>query len=143
MRSKKRSAARHPQPPEPVTCFVDASLGRTVVELLRAAGFAAVAHDDLFAQGTPDTEWLPEIGARGLPVLTKDTRIRYTPAELEALRRAGVQQFVLVSGNLKSEQMAEAFIMAMLRMDRLVRKHRGPFVARLNRAGEITRVTRL
>lgn len=53
------------------------------------------------------------IGARGLPVLTKDTRIRYTPAELGALRRADVRLFVLISGNLKSEQMAEAFVRAM------------------------------
>lgn len=143
MRSKKRSAARPPQPPEPVTYFTDASLGRTVAERLRAAGFSVSAHDDLFSQGTPDTEWLPEVGARGMPVLTKGTRIRYTPAELEALRRAGVRLFVLISGNLKSEQMAEAFARAMPRMDSLVRKEAGPFVARLNRAGEITRVTAL
>ncbi|WP_437796354.1 hypothetical protein [Sorangium sp. So ce693] len=55
---------------EPFTYFVDRSLGRgLVVEALRAA---KLAHDDHFAQNTPDAEWLVEIGRRGWVVLTKD-----------------------------------------------------------------------
>ncbi len=139
MKSKKRSAAKSRQPPE-ITYFADASLGHILVERLRENGFAVVAHDDLFAQGTPDTKWLPEVGRRGWPVLSKDARIRYTPAELEALGRAGVRLFVLIGGNLRSEQMAEAFSKAKDRMARLLRRERHPFVARINSQGKVTGV---
>ena len=42
-------------------------------------------HDDHFAPDTPDTVWLAEVGARGWVVLTKDSRIRRHPLELQAL----------------------------------------------------------
>jgi hypothetical protein len=52
--------------PEPFIYFVDRSLGRgIVVETLRAAGQQVHAHDDHFAQNTPDTTWLTEVGRRG------------------------------------------------------------------------------
>jgi len=140
MKSKKRSAAKSRQPPEPTTYFADASLGHILVDRLRENGFSVVAHDELFAQGTPDTEWLPEVGKQGWPVLSKDTRIRYTPPELEALGRARVRLFVLIGGNLRSEQMAEVFTKAKKRMARLLRKEKHPFLARISSLGTITRV---
>jgi hypothetical protein len=139
MKSKKRFAAKPPQPLE-ITYFADASLGHILANRLREAGFTVVPHDDLFEQGTPDTDWLPEVGRRGWPVLSKDTRIRYTPAELEALGRAGVRLFVLIGGNLRSEQMAEAFLKAKDHMAQTLRKEKRAFVARINSQGKVTKV---
>lgn len=107
---------------------------------MRESGFDITAHDERFPEGTPDTVWLPEVGASGQVVLTKDKKIRYTPQELAALRRARVRVFVLVGGNLRSEDMARAFIQARARMDALLAEHGTPFVARVNKEGQITRV---
>ncbi|MEZ5583574.1 MAG: hypothetical protein R3F37_13265 [Candidatus Competibacteraceae bacterium] len=52
------------------------------------AGIRIERHDDHFAQDTPDTEWLAEIGKRGWFVLTHDGRIRYKPNEQEAVFQA-------------------------------------------------------
>lgn len=48
------------------TFFVDRGLGRhQVPNALRAVGETVVCHDDLYAQDTPDTEWLQAEAAKG------------------------------------------------------------------------------
>lgn len=76
-------------------------------------------------------------------MLTKDQAIRYSPLEIQALKRAGVGQFVLTSGNMTADQMAKAFLAARNRMTATRRKHEGPFVARVGRDGNITTIKRL
>lgn len=102
-----------------------------------------VAHDDVFLQGTEDGVWLSRAGAEGWVVLTKDQAIRYSPAELLALRRAGVRQFVLARGNLTAGQMADAFIKARPAIEGLLRRTQGPFIARLTKDGSISQVQHL
>lgn len=99
--------------------FVDRSLGRIEVpRLLREDGWAlttlAEHYGEKVAQGIDDVDWLSVAGERGWPVLMKDTRIRRTTSEREALIGAGVRAFCISSGNLTSAVMAELFI-----------KHRG------------------
>jgi hypothetical protein len=43
---------------------------------LIVAGVAAITHDSVFAQDTPDEEWLTRAGREGWVVLTKDKLIR-------------------------------------------------------------------
>ncbi len=66
--------------------FVDENLdGPAFVDPLRAAGLDVTRHRDRFAQGVPDTEWLPIVAARGLIVLTSDGRMQFRPVEVEAI----------------------------------------------------------
>jgi len=88
-----------------------------------------VVHDDVFPPGTHDAVWLPHVGRNGWVVLTKDHRIRYRTGEREALLRANVRAFVLRSGNLTGQQMAEAFLRALPRIERLLRDRAAPFIA--------------
>lgn len=95
--------------------FVDRSLGRRQVpDLLRAAGWDLVTlaeHYDIPAdEDVADVDWLQLAGERGWPVLMKDERIRYRPAERAALLEHGVRAYCLTSGNLSGRQMAELFI---------------------------------
>jgi len=54
------------KPPEPVTFFLDRSLGSLkVAKALRDAHQSVVIHDDVFPQDAQDTTWLPEVGRRG------------------------------------------------------------------------------
>jgi ribosome-associated translation inhibitor RaiA len=67
---------------------------------------------------------------------TKDKMLRYRETEITALLAAKVRAFVLTSGNLRADEMAAAFIKALPRMERFLRKVKGPFVARVTRGGK-------
>jgi hypothetical protein len=61
--------------------------------------------------------------------------VRYRKTEIAALLAAKVRAFVLTSGNLRADEMAEAFVKALPRMERLLKKMRGAFVAGVTRSG--------
>ncbi|MFN9600883.1 MAG: hypothetical protein ACK56T_17820 [Dolichospermum sp.] len=125
--------------PESITFFTDRCLGAgTVPEKLRHAGIQVEIHDQHFGQGTQDVDWLPEIGQRGWVVLTKDERISRNKLERIAVARAQIKMFILTSQGLKGEEMAEIFIKATEQMQRFVRKHPAPFIAKISRDGKIT-----
>ena len=100
-KSKKRSAASLPSPPEGLVFFTDANLGRRIVpDALRAAGEKVMVHDECFPAGSEDPVWLRRAGEERWVVLTKDSRIRYRSNEIQALLTSGTRSFVLVSRNL-------------------------------------------
>jgi len=139
--SKKHSAASGP--PEPLTFFIDAALGRVMVaDALRREGLNVVLHDEIFPQGSPDEEWLPKIGRRGWVLLTKDDRIRSTTAQREILLAASVRAFILSGANLPGPAMAEAFRTAARRMQRVALGERRPFIARVTPRGEVRLLVR-
>ncbi len=101
--------------------MLDRSLGSIQVPaLLRAAGLRLHTLVDVY--GSPadedvlDHEWLSLAGQRRWPVLMKDQRIRYRPAERAVVIANGVQAFCLSSGNLKAAVMADQFLS---RIDRI------------------------
>jgi predicted nuclease of predicted toxin-antitoxin system len=111
------------KPPEPFTWFVDRSLGRRIIDSLRAAGFQVEAHADHFVDDAPDVVWLGEAGRRGWVVLTKDKAVRRNELEFQAIMTSEVACFSLGHGNLKSEQMAEAFVTARPGMEKALRRY--------------------
>ena len=58
--------------------------------MLRGEGHVAHVQRDTFGTGTQDVEWLPDVGARGWVLITKDKQIRRREIQLRALRQAGV-----------------------------------------------------
>jgi hypothetical protein len=123
---------------EPFGFFVDRSLGRTVVpNALRAVGEHVVAHDDCFAQNTPDADWLVEVGKRGLVVLAKDKALRRTELELRAILNANVACFSLGRGDLDGASMASAFIAALPNIKRVLRRDDTPIVASVSKSGAL------
>ena len=137
-KSKKRSAASSPSPPDRLVFFTDANLGRRVVpEALRTAGEEVKIHDDCFAPGTQDSVWLREVGRNGWVVLTKDSRIRYRRNEMEALLSSGTRSFVLVSRNLPGEEMAKIFVRALPGMKNLCAALSAPFIAHVHHDGKV------
>ncbi|WP_437876079.1 hypothetical protein [Sorangium sp. So ce513] len=125
---------------EPFAYFVDRSLGRgLVVEALRAANLDVHAHDDHFAQNTPDAEWLVEVGRRGWVVLTKDKNIRVNALERLALLRANVACIMLGRGDLTAPAMAQIFIDALPLIQRVLRRFALPLAVSLS-SGKSVRV---
>jgi len=114
-------------------------LGQKIIaDKLRQSGVKVEIHDQHFPQNALDEDWLTEVGRRGWIVLTKDDRIRYRPAELEAYRRNKVRVFIFGSGEMKAQEMADAFVRALPKISRLVRNKPAPFFARISRIGLVT-----
>lgn len=102
------------KPPDACVFFLDRNLGtKQVAEALCRAGAVVEIHNDHFLPDANDEEWLPEVGKRGWIVLTKEDRIRYRTPERTALMKAWVAMFALASGNLRGEEMAQAFVKAL------------------------------
>lgn len=104
-------ARRTEQPPE---FFVDRSLGKSIVEALRATGLTVHSMADVYgeerAQRLRDEVWLRDAGRRDWIVLTKDDAIRRRPAERDALTDAAVKAFCLTTAQLRGAEQIERFV---------------------------------
>lgn len=94
--------------------FLDRSLARRVVATaLRHAGWNIRTHIEVYGardQEVEDVEWLERCGSESWVALTKDSRIRYRPAEIATIRRHRVRAFALVGGNLEAPGQAARFL---------------------------------
>jgi hypothetical protein len=97
----------------------------------------AEVNGERVGQGLADTEWLHDAGTRGWVVLMKDDKIRYRPAELEALMAAGVCAFCVTNANLGGRATAERWgVPHRCRISRLSNVRRAmPWVGPAQRTG--------
>jgi hypothetical protein len=120
-----------PRSPQPLEFFIDRSLGRyKVAAALRAATWTLRTHHEVYGdrdEDVPDVEWLEYCGDEGFPVLTKDRRLRYRPAEIDAIVRFGVRAFVLTQGNFRGAEQAARFDRSRARIEEECAAP-GPFV---------------
>ena len=123
--------------PEPFTWFIDRSLGTNIVVDLRAAGFHVEEHSAYFAEDAPDVEWLGKAGELGWVVLTKDKAVRRNALERAAMLASGAACFSLGHGNLRAEQMAQAFVAARQRMEKALRRFEPPMTAVVTATGHV------
>lgn len=111
--------------------LVDRSLGKSIVEGLRAAGLTAHSMADIYgekrAQRLADEVWLRDAGDNDWVVLTKDDAIRRRPAERDALTEASVRVFCLTNRNLRGAEQTERFVSNRHRILRQSRKA-GPYI---------------
>jgi hypothetical protein len=120
--------------------FLDRSLGRITASRLREAGYVVHLIADRYpddASNVPDEEWIAEGCSNGWILLTKDKRIRYRAAELEALQEGHL--FCLVSGNVDINGMTRAFLEALPKIERVARQEPVGFW-HVYRDGKITRM---
>jgi hypothetical protein len=111
--------------------FVDRSLGKSIVEGLRAAGLTVYSMAEVYgetrAQLLADEVWLRDAGKNDWIVLTKDDAIRRRPAERDALTEAAVRVFCLTNRNLRGAEQTERFVSNRHRILRQSRKP-GPYI---------------
>jgi len=100
---------------------------------LREAGIPFVAHRTLFADNTPDVDWIAEVGRRGWIVLTRDQEIRRRPNELAAVRAARIHLFAMTSGNLSAGETAALCVAAWPAVQRAVTRHPAPAIFSITR----------
>lgn len=104
-------------------------------EALDQLGVPYIAHHQRFAPDAPDEEWLEVAGREGWIVLTRDKRIRWHPAELEAFRNHKVVVFALVSGNMSAVETADLISRLYLKILRLAAQAKPPVLFRVTRTG--------
>ena len=111
--------------------FVDRSLGKSIVEGLRATGLSVRSMADVYgekrAQLLADEVWLRDAGANDWIVLTKDDAIRRRPAERDALTEAAVRVFCLTNSSMRGAEQTERFISNRHRILRQARRP-GPYI---------------
>ncbi|HET9060000.1 MAG TPA: hypothetical protein VFN61_08770 [Acidimicrobiales bacterium] len=95
--------------------FLDRSLGRRQVpDILRAAGLRLTTLAERYGipadESVSDVVWLKDAGERGEAVPMKDARVRYNPAEKQALLDYRVRAFCLSSQALTASAMAQLFL---------------------------------
>lgn len=124
--------------------FLDRSLGRIKVPtLLRDAGLRLVTLSEHYGIPTdetvPDQQWLELAGSQGWAVFMKDTRIRYNPAEREAVKTHDVRCFCLSSQSLTGDAMATRFLNNLTRIAAACERP-GPYIYAVhkNRIEELT-----
>jgi predicted nuclease of predicted toxin-antitoxin system len=108
-----------------------------VADGLRGSGEDVRVHDDLFAQDTDDEVWLADVGQRRWVVLTKDVLIRRDSLQRLALLGANVAAFVLARGDVSGSVMASAFVTALPRMKKCLRRFDAPFIASVTVGGDV------
>lgn len=119
------------------TFLVDRCLGKAVRNALLEAG-AQVEHlDEHFGQEAKDHEWLPDVSIRGWVVLTKDGAIGTNDLEVRAIARAGARVFILVSGNLTRQQMADLFVEVLPKLEKFNQGNQAPFIAKIYKDGRV------
>jgi len=81
------SPSSEPTLPSRPRILVDHSLGRKAVpEFFRSEGYETTTILELFGRtDVRDVEWIEKAGELGLVVAHKDARIRYRPAERQAV----------------------------------------------------------
>lgn len=124
---------------EPYTYFIDHSLGgKQIAALYRDHGRGVHILREVFPQDINDVDWLPKVGANGWVVLTKDKDIRRNEVERAALFGSNVAAFIFRIGGMKGEQVANVALAALPRIERALRVHEAPFIARVADGGSVT-----
>lgn len=115
-----------------ITIFIDRAISqKSVPEALRAAGAIVELHIDHFPPEAPDTEWLPVVSQRGWVILTKDSRIGRNRLEILAIAQANARVFILASGNLNFQQMADILVGSIEKIVQLSQGNQAPFIAKI------------
>lgn len=92
-------------------------------------------HRHFAPDDVPDRDWLRFVGERGWIALSHNKNIRYEPDELDDLMIHGVKAFFII-GKGPHAAFAETIVRNIRRIQRLIRKHEEPFVAKVYQGRE-------
>ena len=94
-------------------------------------------HTDHLTRGLPDVDVIRECGERGWTLVSCDDRIRYVPANKAALLKHRVRAFMFGKGNYQGIEYAAALVVGRAQVLNAIRKNHGPFMARIQRNGDV------
>ena len=113
--------------------FTDRDLGKQFPRILAEAGIVIERHGDLFQPEGSDEEWLEHCGTKGRIAISHNSRIRYVPNELEAVKRFKVPLLILV-GQATTAELAHNFVRTLPRIAAFLEGRSPPFIGKVYRA---------
>ncbi len=113
--------------------FTDRDLGKQFPRILAEAGIVVERHGDLFQPEGSDEEWLEHCGTNGLIAVSHNSRIRYVPNELDAVKRFKVPLLILV-GQVTTAELAHNFVRTLPRIESFLDGRSPPFIGKVYRA---------
>jgi len=90
--------------------FFDNNLSSHLVEGLQAFGERVEHLTEHFQGDTSDTIWLPYVGSKQLVLISRDTQLRWNPAEIQAIRDNRVGAFIMTGKSLTHCQIVQQLI---------------------------------
>ncbi len=115
--------------------FVDNNLSPQLAAGMRGFGEDVIHLTEVLPPEAEDTELLAHVGSEGSCLVTRDDRIRYRPAESEAIREHQVGAFFMGGKNLRRCQLIQQLVRNWPRMKELAAKTRRPFAFRVPPTG--------
>lgn len=112
--------------------FTDRDLGKQFPTILTEAGLRVERHGDLFPPDGSDEQWLAHCGTKGRVALTHNSRIRYVPNELAAVRQFRVQ-LVVVVGQVPTADLARNFVATLPLVEARLDREPGPCILKVYR----------
>ncbi|MBE0548821.1 MAG: hypothetical protein IH627_14490 [Rubrivivax sp.] len=113
--------------------FTDRDLGKHFPRVLADAGIVVERHGDLFQPEGSDEQWLEHCGTHGRIAISHNSRIRYVPNELEAVKRFKVPLLILV-GQVTTAELAYNFVRTLPRIETFLDGRSPPFIGKVYRA---------
>jgi hypothetical protein len=113
--------------------FTDRDLGKQFPRILADAGIVVERHGDVFPPEGSDEQWLEHCGTKGRIAVSHNSRIRYVPNELEAVKRFKVPLLILV-GQVTTAQLAHNFVRTLPRIEAFLDGRSPPFIGKVYRA---------
>jgi hypothetical protein len=77
--------------------FFDNNLSASLVRGMKAFGEDVVHLTEMFDRAATDESFIPELGAKGLILITQDSKIRKRKRQRELIKKHGVGAFLLVN----------------------------------------------
>ena len=113
--------------------FTDRDLGKQFPRILAEAGIVFERHGNLFQPEGSDEEWLEHCGTKGRIAVSHNSRIRYVPNELEAVKLFNVPLLILV-GQVTTAELAHNFVRTLPRIEAFLEGRSPPFIGKVYRA---------
>jgi hypothetical protein len=95
---------------------------------------------DQLSDDAEDPAWIALCAKNGWVPLTGDLDLLWTPLWRRAIHRARLGVFCLTRNHWRFEEKLAAFIKAMPAIERVLRTVQPPFLARINKGGDIVGV---
>lgn len=115
--------------------FLDENLPKQLAAGMKAFGEDVAHTTEQWPAGTKDVELLEAIGGLNGFLITRDRRIRFNPAERQALKANGVGAFFLGGKDLNFCKMVQVLVKSWPEIKRHAAKEQRPFAFRLRPNG--------
>ena len=112
--------------------FTDRDLGKQFPRILAEAGIAVERHADQFPPDGSDEQWLEHCGTHDRVAVTHNSRIRYVPNELAAVKHFGVRLLIVI-GQSPTAELARNFVQTLHRIESMLDERKPPFIIKVYR----------